>query len=143
VIISRPLYVSPSNLLTRTSSTYTAHLVQRSQRRHALTLLCSLLNTAMNHTSASGLASGIPYNHLVWKGEDVRSTLVATCLQVLVALLDYQSDTARDKETSTPSGPEYSPTSKTNTFRYSIAKLVRLNFRRNHIPLTPPIASTS
>lgn len=84
-----------------------------------MTLLCSLLNTAMNSVKP-GFA--IPYNHLVWKNEDTKATLVGLSLQVLCVLLDYQSGGSHDVEIG---NGERSPTAKTNAFRYFLAKLVR------------------
>lgn len=126
VLLSRQIYTSPSQLLTK-PSIYTLQLVQKTQRRDVLTLLCSLLNTAMNSppvsfTTIGGVTGRLPYNHLVFKGEDLREGLVITCLQVLCVLLDCQSGSARDA--TFPSG-ESSPTIKTNAFRYYLAKLVR------------------
>lgn len=70
------------------------------------------------------VTSSLPYNHLVFKGEDVRLTLVGETLQVLCALLDFQSGVARDVLTD-PSDPfSATPTVKTNAFRYFLAKLV-------------------
>jgi hypothetical protein len=121
VLLSRSIYITSNVVLTK-PSLYTSHIVQSIPRRQALTLLCSLLNTSMNSTSSS---FSIPYNHLVWKGEDVRASLVGLSLQTLCALLDYQSEGARDRESISEQG-DAAPTSKTNIFRYSIAKLVSL-----------------
>ena len=85
------------------------------------------MNTVMNSTSSSsvtvvgGVAAALPYNHLVFKGEDTKSTLVGHCLQVLCALLDFQSGDAGD---ATGTGGEPVPLIKTNAFRYFAAKLV-------------------
>lgn len=129
VLLSRQIYVPPSALFT-SSSLYTLHFVQQTPRRDVLTVLCSLLNTAMNppHSSGTnlmgGMAGKLPYNHLVFKGEDPRAILVGTCLQTLCVLLDFQSGSARD--VSIGEGQHLGPTAKTNAFRYFIAKLVRL-----------------
>ena len=48
----------------------------------------------MNAPHAAGFQ--LPYNHLVWKGEDPHLTLVGMSLQVLCIVLDYQAATARD-----------------------------------------------
>jgi hypothetical protein len=104
-------------------------MVQNMQRRDVLTLLCSLLNTAMNspfaQTSLSSMAGKLPYNHLVFKGEDSRSSLVSVCVQVLVVLLDFQSGSARDVVTGSGDAQSSAPTPKTNEFRYFLMKLVR------------------
>jgi hypothetical protein len=63
----------------------------------------------------------LPYNHLVFKGQDTRSALVALSLQILCVVLDFQSGKARDA--ALESG-EFAPTARTNAFRYFVAKLV-------------------
>jgi hypothetical protein len=128
VLLSRQIYTPPSSLLT-TPSLYTLHFVQKSQRRDVLTILCSLLNTAMNALQSSsttvigGVAGRLPYNHLVFKGEDPRANLVSVCFQVLCVVLDFQSGSARDVPTSDPL--VNAPALKTNAFRHFLAKVVR------------------
>ncbi|KAI0262890.1 high-temperature-induced dauer-formation protein-domain-containing protein [Gloeopeniophorella convolvens] len=130
VLLSRQIYTPPGSLFT-SPSMYTLHFVQRSQRRDVLTILCSLLNTAMNSSQSSsttvigGVAGRIPYNHLVFKGEDPRANLVSVCFQVLCALLDFQSGSARDTPTGSGDLQVYAPTLKTNAFRYFLAKVHR------------------
>jgi len=130
VLLSRQIYVPPSCLFTKPSS-YSLHLVQKTSRRGVLTLLCSLLNVAMNsatnsETGIGSMAGKLPYNHLVFKGEDSRTNLVGMCLQILCVLLDFQSGSARDVTTGSGDAQVVSPTAKTNTFRYFLMKLVRL-----------------
>lgn len=125
VLLSRQIYVSSSSLFTQPSF-YTLYVTQKTPRRDVLTLLCSLLNTAMNSPIANNITIGsmagkLPYNHLVFKGEDPRTTLVGVSLQVLVVLLDFQGGSARDTVTA---GGEHAPTAKTNAFRYFLMKLV-------------------
>jgi hypothetical protein len=126
VLLSRQIYVPPSLLLSK-PSLYSLHLVQNIPRRDVLTILCSLLNTAM-HAPASislgSVAGKLPYNHLVFKGEDHRMSLVGLCHQILVVLLDFQSGTARDVANSSVDHLSYMPTPQTNAFRYFIMKLV-------------------
>ncbi|KAI0303392.1 high-temperature-induced dauer-formation protein-domain-containing protein [Multifurca ochricompacta] len=130
VLLSRQVYSPPSSLFT-TPSLYTLHFVQHTQRRDVLTILCSLLNTTMNSsqpsnaTVISGVAGRLPYNHLVFKGEDSRANLVSVCFQVLCALLDFQSGSARDTPTSSSELQTYAPALKTNAFRYFLAKVHR------------------
>ncbi|KAJ7632398.1 high-temperature-induced dauer-formation protein-domain-containing protein [Roridomyces roridus] len=129
VLLSRQIYIPPSALLS-TPSLYTLHVVQKTPRRDVLTLLCSLLNTAMNSslataTSVAGMAGKLPYNHLVFKGEDPRSNLVGICLQVLCVLLDFQSGSARDKSLGDEDANLSAPTARTNAFRYFLMKLHR------------------
>lgn len=130
VLLSRQIYVSPMSVLT-TASPYSLMLVQRIHRRHVLTILCSLLNTAMNSAQSSlvgaglgGMAAALPYNHLVFKAEDMRMTLVGECLQVLCAALDFQSGPARDPLGNSSDPSSAAPTAKSNAFRYFLAKLV-------------------
>ncbi|KAF7304736.1 hypothetical protein MKEN_01187700 [Mycena kentingensis (nom. inval.)] len=129
VLVSRQIYVSPSALFTK-PSVYTLHIVQNTPRRDVLTILCSLLNTAMNSPLATsmnlaGMAGKLPYNHLVFKGEDPRSNLVGICLQVLCVLLDFQSGSARDRTIENDDGGASAPTTRTNAFRYFMMKLHR------------------
>ncbi|KAF8921510.1 high-temperature-induced dauer-formation protein-domain-containing protein [Mucidula mucida] len=121
VLLSRQIYVPPSSLFSK-PSLYSLHLVQKIPRRDVLTILCSLLNTVMNshmqvNSSLGGMAGRLPYNHLVFKGEDTRSNLIGMSLQVLIAALDFQSGSAKDN------GEQ--PTAKTNSFRYFLMKLHR------------------
>lgn len=133
VLLSRQMYISPGHMLT-TPSPYTSTFVRETPRRHVLTILCSLLNTAMHSGHSSGssvvnVAANLPYNHLVFKGEDARVSLVGVCLQVLCVLLDFQSGDARD--IVSPNDPaSAAPTAKTNAFRYFLAKLVCLHTRK-------------
>jgi hypothetical protein len=125
VLLSRQIYIPASSLFTN-PSLFSLHVVQKMPRRDVLTILCSLLNTAMNSSTTDTITIGtiagkLPYNHLVFKGEDPRTTLITTCLQLLCVLLDFQSGTARDHIIDTQNT---SPTAKTNTFRYFIMKLV-------------------
>lgn len=76
-------------------------------------------------TSPSGtVAAALPYNHWVFKGEDMKSTLVGHCLEVLCALLDFQSGSARDITAAGGDAGSVAPLMKTNAFRYFAAKLV-------------------
>ena len=128
VLFSRQIYTTPLSLLT-SPSLYTLHFVQKSQRRDVLTILCSLLNTAMNAPQSSsttgigGVAGRLPYNHLVFKGEDSRANLISICLQVLCVVLDFQGGSARDAPTGDPL--VNAPALKTNAFRHFLAKVVR------------------
>ncbi|KAJ7684956.1 high-temperature-induced dauer-formation protein-domain-containing protein [Mycena polygramma] len=129
VLLSRQIYVSPTALFSK-PSLYTLHVVQKTPRRDVLTVLCSLLNTAMNSPLATGMTLGgmagkLPYNHLVFKGEDPRSNLVGICLQVLCVLLDFQSGPARDKLVNNDETDPTAPTARTNAFRYFLMKLHR------------------
>lgn len=124
VLLSRQIYLPSSHLLS-SPSRYTLHFVQNTPRRNVLTILCSLLNTAMNSSQSTieslvDVAGKLPYNHLVFKGEDHRSTVVSLSLQALCVLLDFQSGSAKDPASS----GEPVPTAQSNAFRYFLAKLV-------------------
>lgn len=80
---------------------------------------------ATNSTIAS-VAGKVPYNHLVFKGEDSRTALVGMCLQVLCVLLDFQSGPARDVSFGQGESAASVPTAQTNAFRHFLAKLVSL-----------------
>lgn len=121
------MYVSPGSLFSKPSF-YTLHVARKTPRRDVLTLLCSLLNTVVNsskttNVTIASMAGKVPYNHLVFKGEDPRTALVGMCLQVLCVLLDFQSGPARDASTGVGETVTSAPTSKTNAFRYFLAKL--------------------
>jgi len=77
-----------------------------------------------NGMTIASVAGKVPYNHLVFKGEDSRTALVGMCLQVLCALLDFQSGPARDIVSEGGDAASSSPTAQTNAFRYFLAKLV-------------------
>lgn len=121
------MYVSPASLFSKPSF-YTLHVVRKTPRRDVLTLLCSLLNTVVNsskttNVTIASMAGKVPYNHLVFKGEDPRTALVGMCLQVLCVLLDFQGGPARDASAGIGETVTSAPTSRTNAFRYFLAKL--------------------
>jgi hypothetical protein len=78
-----------------------------------------------------GMAGKIPYNHLVFKGEDPRTTLVGISFQVLCVLLDFQSGSARDKVSGSGDAQASAPTAQTNAFRYFLMKLVSFRLSDN------------
>ncbi|KAG7092239.1 hypothetical protein E1B28_008605 [Marasmius oreades] len=128
VLLSRQIYVSASSLFS-VPSLYTLHVVQKTRRRDVLTVLCSLVNTAMNSTTGpstiGNMAGRLPYNHLVFKGEDPRANLVSMCFQVLLELLDFQSGSARDIIVGAGEQQVSTPSARTNAFRYFLMKLHR------------------
>ncbi len=80
-------------------------------------------------TSAGGaigsVTSSLPYNHLVFKGEDIKDVLVGYSLQTLCALLDFKSSSAHRRIAITEDFNGSTSNLKTNAFRYFLAKLVR------------------
>lgn len=132
VLLSRQIYVSPAVLLSE-PSLYTQHFIQKTSRRDVLTILCSLLNTALSpaqsaEMSVQNMAGKLPYNYLMLKGEDLRISLISTCFQVLVVLTDFQSGSCRDVVLSQGDFPVTAPTAQTNAFRYFLARIVSLIF---------------
>lgn len=127
VLLSRQIYVSPGALLT-SPSPYTLFMTQQIPRRTTLSILCSLLNTALNHdknrTAVESMAMKLPYNHIVFKGEDVKYNLSCISLQVLCVLLDFQTGSSRDTVNISADTVMSAPTVRTNSFRYFLAKLV-------------------
>ncbi|KAG8742998.1 hypothetical protein FRC10_000568 [Ceratobasidium sp. 414] len=130
VLISKQIFIPPTTALTMTTPAL-SELTQRTPRRRVLTLLCSLLNIALHPPNLSPLPlASMPYNHLVTRAMDA-DAVSESAISILCVLLDYQSADARDRVTSTPTGAETgedvesAPTSKSNSFRYSLAKLER------------------
>ncbi|KAG8684661.1 hypothetical protein FRC09_015245, partial [Ceratobasidium sp. 395] len=130
VLLSKQIFIPPTVALTMTTPALSV-LTQRTPRRRVLTLLCSLLNIALHPPNLSPLPlSSMPYNHLVTRAMDA-DAVPESAISALCALLDYQSADARDRIVNGPAGveagedAEFAPTSKSNSFRYSLAKLHR------------------
>lgn len=81
------------------------------------------MNSSQQPAGVGSVAGKLPYNHLVFKGENSRLALVGISFQVLCVLLDFQSGGARDVLANGAADPS-TPTAKTNAFRYFLAKLV-------------------
>ena len=125
ILLSQQIYAPAGSLFTK-PSLFSLYIVQRVPRRDVLTILCSLLNSAMNSSTPEKVTIGtiagkLPYNHLVFKGEDPRMNLITISIQILCVLLDFQCGDAKDQMID---GQNLSPSTKTNTFRYFIMKLV-------------------
>lgn len=125
ILLSQQIY-APAGSLSTKPSIFSLYIVQKIPRRDVLTILCSLLNTSINSSAPETITIGtiagkLPYNHLVFKGEDPRMSLITISIQVLCVLLDFQSGDARDQIVD---GQNPLPSAKTNTFRYFIMKLV-------------------
>src|SRR5271170_1208115 len=120
-MISSPIYapggislIFPTNLdqLLRRPSAYTSYLVSSSSdKKLVLSMLCSLLNTAMKYNPAGW---HLPYEHYVIS--DPKKLLVTYSLQTLLVLLthDIQPDNA------TPTLPP-----QKNMYRFYLGKLHR------------------
>ncbi|KAJ5381871.1 Nuclear pore complex component [Penicillium cataractarum] len=74
----------PSNTLPVQGVKAITYITTCQDKQSVLTLLCSLLNTAMKYNPA---AWRVPYDHVVWK--DPKQILVIYCLQLLLVLLLY------------------------------------------------------
>ena len=142
ILLSKTIYHAPNSLLTRPNK-WAAHIVQsdKTPRRLVLSILCSLLNTAVNQETG-GISAGVanwgsvvekvPYNHLIMarKGEEGRTGLVGLCLDVLCVLLEYQANDPQLGETARVDGLSASSSAvlQSNSFRYFLAKLVRQRY---------------
>ncbi|KAJ5470567.1 Nuclear pore complex component [Penicillium desertorum] len=74
----------PSNTLPVQGVKAITYITTCQDKQAVLTLLCSLLNTAMKYNPASWR---VPYDHVVWK--DPKQILVIYCVQLLLVLLMY------------------------------------------------------
>ncbi|WEW56071.1 hypothetical protein PRK78_001506 [Emydomyces testavorans] len=74
----------PPNLLPVKGVKSLTYLVACPDKKLVLSVLCSLLNTALKYNPTPWK---MPYDHVVWK--DPRQILVIYCLQLLLALLLY------------------------------------------------------
>ncbi|PYH88984.1 hypothetical protein BO71DRAFT_435212 [Aspergillus ellipticus CBS 707.79] len=74
----------PSSLLPVQGVRAITYMTTCSDKQAVLTVLCSLLNTAVKYNPASWR---VPYDHVVWK--DPKQILVIYCLQLLLVLLLY------------------------------------------------------
>ncbi|CAE6483497.1 unnamed protein product [Rhizoctonia solani] len=127
VLLSKQIYIPPTVALSMITPAL-AMLAQRVPRRRVLTLLCSFLNTSLHPPNLSPLPlSSMPYNHLVTRAMDA-DAVPELSISVLCVLLDYQCADARDRVAGggeATEESEWTPTSKSNAFRYSVAKLYR------------------
>ncbi|RMJ24394.1 hypothetical protein PHISP_04732 [Aspergillus sp. HF37] len=78
------IYADLSGLLPVQGVKAITYIATCSDKQPVLTLLCSLLNTAIKYNPASWR---VPYDHVVWK--DPKQILVIYCLQFLLVLLLY------------------------------------------------------
>lgn len=82
-MMSKSMYMS-STVLPAQGVRAITYLATCSDKQIVLSVLCSLLNTAIKHNSGSWR---MPYDHMVWK--DSREALVVYSLQMLLVLLLY------------------------------------------------------
>lgn len=82
-MMSKSMYM-PSALLPVQGVRSITYLATCADKQIVLSVLCSLLNTAIKYNTTSWR---IPYDHMVWK--DSRQSLVVYSLQVLLVLLLY------------------------------------------------------
>lgn len=106
-LMSKSMYMS-SALLPVQGVRAITYLATCPDKQIVLSMLCSLLNTAIKHNTTSWR---IPYDHVVWK--DSRQSLVVYSLQLLLVLLVYPI-------------PEGSPGQTTkNNYRHFLGRLHR------------------
>ncbi|KAJ3039459.1 hypothetical protein HK097_002827, partial [Rhizophlyctis rosea] len=82
-LLSRTIYYPPAELL-KSENKWGLEIVTKLDKKPLLSLLCSLLNTAMHYDPVGWKL--LPYNHLLFA--DAQEQHVAICLQTLTALLD-------------------------------------------------------
>ncbi|MBE7180997.1 MAG: hypothetical protein INR71_07275, partial [Terriglobus roseus] len=82
-LCSKSMYMTPNVLPVKGVRALT-YLATCPDKQTVLSLLCSLLNTALKYNPASWR---VPYDHVVFR--DSRQALVTYCLQTLLALLLY------------------------------------------------------
>ncbi|CAE6422281.1 unnamed protein product [Rhizoctonia solani] len=127
VLLSKQIYIPPTVTMSMVTPALSV-TTQRTPRRRVLTLLCSLLNISLHPPNLSQLPlSSMPYNHLVTRTMDA-DAVPDLAISALCVLLDYQSGDARDRVAGggeATEDSEWTPTSKSNAFRYSVAKLHR------------------
>jgi hypothetical protein len=109
-MISSPIY-SPGDQLLRRPSPFTSYLVSSADKKLVLSLLCSLLNTAMKYNPAGWQ---LPYEHYVLS--DPKKLLVTYSLQTLLVFLTH--DIQPDNSTPTSAPPK-------NMYRFYLGKLHR------------------
>ncbi|KAK9462212.1 high-temperature-induced dauer-formation protein-domain-containing protein [Lipomyces oligophaga] len=88
-ITSEAMYLSPG-ILSVHGVKFTSYLVCRPDKRIVLSVLCSLLNTAMKYNPGWR----VPYNHVMFF--DPRQLLVTYCLQFLLVLITYSVPESED-----------------------------------------------
>ncbi|KAJ1654253.1 hypothetical protein IWQ61_005782 [Dispira simplex] len=125
-LLSSSMYTKADSILT-TRNQAVDTLAYHSDKKVVLTLLCSLINTAMKY-KASGW--GIPYK--MKPAHDPHDLLAVYCLQTLLILLNTRDqprlgDTAPDKGGLTPTLPDASPVEPMakNQFRGYLCRLHR------------------
>lgn len=136
VLLSRSIYLPPpflpstpiAPLATLTSLSPLAPGKLTLDRRLILSVLCSILNTALTPTSPA-LINSVPYAHLLKGGmasslvgigaEELSGSLRKNCAHVLLAGLDYWADSEGADESE----------KEGNAFRYFISKLVSVLLR--------------
>lgn len=85
VLLSKSMYVDPSNLLLAEDKWLQYVASKTTDRKIVLVVLCSLINTVCNYDPTGW----VPYNHVLLG--DPREHLVTYSLTVLLILLDYRS----------------------------------------------------
>ncbi|KAL1922360.1 uncharacterized protein VTP21DRAFT_9899 [Calcarisporiella thermophila] len=136
VLMSKSIYMSPSEILSGENK-WIHYAVAKTERKIVLSLLCSLLNTAVKYNP---LGWGIPYNHVMFA--DQREHFVILCLQTLVALLDYrtpglavavgETETTVDKIESPIDENMSANFSKSPPVETSSSKIAKINYDKSN-----------
>jgi hypothetical protein len=99
-LISSTMY-TPSNEVLKKTNKWAVVLASELEKKAVLTLLCSLMNTAMNYDPVGwGL---IPYNHVIFT--DSQEQLVTLCLDTMIAILDMGAGRPLQRRTSIAASP--------------------------------------
>jgi hypothetical protein len=103
--------LSDADQLLRRPSPFTSYLISSPDKRLILSILCSLLNTAMKYNPAGW---HLPYEHYVLS--DPKKLLVTYSLQILLVLLTHDIQPDNTTPTSAP---------QKNMYRFYLGKLHR------------------
>ena len=103
--------ISNLDQLLRRPSPFTSYLISSSDKRLVLSILCSLLNTAMKYNPAGW---HLPYEHYVLS--DPKKLLVTYSLQTLLVILTHDMQPDNATPTSAP---------QRNMYRFYLGKLHR------------------
>ncbi|EGF83527.1 hypothetical protein BATDEDRAFT_85070 [Batrachochytrium dendrobatidis JAM81] len=106
-MMSCTLYCKPNQLIENENK-WTNVVISKLEKKHALCLLCSLLNTITTYDPIGWAA--LPYNYLFFG--DVQEPFVSICTQTLTALLDYkswESSTTKHARAERRAGKAYLP----------------------------------
>ncbi|KAJ3042122.1 cell wall biogenesis protein [Rhizophlyctis rosea] len=116
-LLSRTIYYSPAEIL-KADNRWGVELVTQLDKKPMLSLLCSLLNTAMHYDPVGWRL--LPYNHLLFA--DAQEQHVAICLQSLTALLDVVVPPTAAVESEEGKGKEAAVEGSTESLAFTSEK---------------------